>query len=291
MPVRMPSRSQSGLGDKTALFLRSGASAGARGVLCLHGFTGTPFEVRPLAEALAGRGFTVMAPVLAGHCGSVAQMACTRWPDWLASAEAALDQLLNEVQGGQVAVAGFSLGGLLALRLARARPGQVGALAVMAAPLRLRPYQARAIRLLAGLPAFFRRGPFDVLPKLRGYDVVDPEMALLNPALAGMPVQALASMLELGDLVRRDLPDIRVATLVAHGERDRTVPLQDSLELVGTLGATQVEQLFLPRSGHLIAIDVDRSTLFEAVSRFFATHLPAGRASASSAAAAPGGNS
>jgi esterase/lipase len=85
MPVRARRKTQSGLGDKTALFLRSGARpGGARGVLCLHGFTGTPFEVRPLAEALAGRGFTVIAPVLAGHCGTVADLACTRWPDWLA---------------------------------------------------------------------------------------------------------------------------------------------------------------------------------------------------------------
>jgi carboxylesterase len=267
----MPGRKRpSGLGDKTPLFMR----AGGRGVLCLHGFTGTPFEVRPLAEALAGRGFTVMVPALAGHCGTVAELARTRWPDWLASTEAALDRLLGEVEGGRVAVAGFSLGGLLALRLARLRPTQVAALAVMAAPLRLRPYQVRAVRLLARLPALLRRGPFDVLPKLGGYDIVDREMALLNPALAGMPVQGLASMLELGDLVRRDLPDIRVPTLVAHGERDRTVPLQDSLELVGTLGAPIVERLFLPRSGHLIAIDVERSALVEAVSRFFATHLP-----------------
>ena len=76
--------------------------------------------------------------------------------------------------------AGFSLGGLLALRLARLRPTQVAALAVMAAPLRLRPYQARAVRLLARLPALLRRGPFDVLPKLRGYDIVDQEMAAIG---------------------------------------------------------------------------------------------------------------
>jgi carboxylesterase len=266
-------------GDKAPLFLRGGP----RAVLCLHGFTGTPFEVRPLAEALAGHGFTVMVPALAGHCGTVAELSRTRWPDWLASAEAAMDRLLAEIQpGGQVAVAGFSLGGLLALRLARLRPGQVAALAVLAAPLRLRPYQARAVRVLAGLPALLRRGPLGVVPKIGGYDLIDQEMRLLNPALSGMPVVGLASLLELGALVRRDLPDIKTPTLVAHGEKDRTVPLQDSLELIGTLGAPVVEQLFLPRSGHLLAIDVERSTLVEAVSRFFSahTHVPGTRAAA-----------
>jgi carboxylesterase len=273
-------------GDKTPLFLDVGR--GTRGVLCLHGFTGTPFEVRPLAEALAGHGFTVIAPALAGHCGTVEELARTRWPDWLASAEAALDRLLADGHGARVGVAGFSLGGLLALRLARLRPQQVAALAVMAAPLRLRPYQVRVVRALARLPALLRRGPLGVLPKLRGYDVVDEQMQLTNPGLAGMPVAGLASMLELAELVRRDLPDIQVPTLVAHGERDRTVPLQDSLELVGSLGAPVVERLFLPRSGHLIAIDVERSTLIEAVSRFFHVHLPASRTTAASSHAGGG---
>src|SRR6266508_285833 len=33
---------------------------GERGVLCIHGFTGTPFEVRYLGERLADRGLTVV---------------------------------------------------------------------------------------------------------------------------------------------------------------------------------------------------------------------------------------
>src|SRR5204863_8879825 len=100
--LRVLKRTQPGSGDKTALFLRGGP----RGVLCLHGFTGTPFEVRPLAEALAVRGFTVAAPALAGHCGTIAELTATRWPDWLTSAEAALDRLLGEVGRAPVAIAG-----------------------------------------------------------------------------------------------------------------------------------------------------------------------------------------
>ena len=32
------------------------------GALCLHGLTGTPYEVRPLAEALAGRACDPLDP-------------------------------------------------------------------------------------------------------------------------------------------------------------------------------------------------------------------------------------
>src|SRR6185295_17189777 len=246
-------RTRPGTGDKTALFL----PGGPRGVLCLHGFTGTPFEVRPVAEALAGRGFSVAAPVLAGHGGTIEELTRTRWPDWLASVNQALDQLLAVVQGAPVAIAGFSLGGLLALRTARLRPRDVAALAVIAPPLRLRGYQVSAVRALCRLPALLRRGPLAVLPKFGGYDVIDTDMKRQNPGLSGMPIAGINSLIELGEIVRRDLPDIRTPTLVAHGELDRTVPLGDSLELVGTLGAETIERLFLPRSGHLVAIDVE----------------------------------
>ena len=101
--LRALTRTRPGTGDKAELFVRGGP----RGVLCLHGFTGTPFEVRPLAEALAGRGYTVLAPQLAGHCGTMAELVRTGWPDWLASASAALDRLIA-ASGGPVAIAGFS---------------------------------------------------------------------------------------------------------------------------------------------------------------------------------------
>jgi carboxylesterase len=266
-------RWEPGSGDKSALFL----PGGPRGVLCLHGFTGTPFEVRPLAEALAGQGFTVAAPALAGHCGTVDELACTTWPDWLASAEQALLRLSDDRGGARVAVAGFSLGGLLALRLARLHPGRIAALAVMAAPLRLHRYQAVAVQVVTRLPALLRRGPLAALPKFRGFDVHDPEMSRRNPGLPALPVSGIASLIELGALVRRDLPDVTTPTLIIHGERDRTVPVQDSLELAGTIGSTVVERLFLPRSGHLVAIDVERTILGEAVSRFFTTQMAGAR--------------
>jgi carboxylesterase len=274
--LRALTRTRPGNGDKTELFVRGGP----RGVLCVHGFTGTPFEVRPLAEALAGRGYTVLAPVLAGHCGTMDELVRTSWPDWLASVSAALDRLIGAVSGGPVAVAGFSLGGLLTLRLARLRPADLAAMAIIAAPLRLRPYQVSAVRALCRLPALLRRGPLAVLPKFGGYDVLDTEMKRQNPGLSGMPIAGINSLIELGELVRRDLPDVRTPALVAHGELDRTVPLGDSLELVGTLGSQTIERLFLPRSGHLVAIDVERSALIEAVTRFFDTHLAARTAAA-----------
>jgi carboxylesterase len=273
---------RSGDGDKSAFFARGApARAGAargRAALCLHGFTGTPFEVRPIAEALAAQGYTVLAPVLAGHGTSVADLQRTRFTDWLASADEALATLRAEAGDAPVAIAGFSLGGLLALRLAHLHPGRVAALAVMAAPLRLRPLEVAAIKALQRVPRLLRRGLLGALPKARGFDLTDQEMALRNPSLPAMPLDGVHSLIELGALVRQDLPSIRAPLLVMHGSLDRTVPLEDSLELAGTIGSSEVERLWLPRSGHLVAIDVERRTVVEAIARFFGKHLPAAEA-------------
>src|SRR5512143_863129 len=53
-----------------------------RAALLIHGFTGTPYEVRPLAEHLAGRGLEVATPVLPGHGQDAAALNRTTWRDW-----------------------------------------------------------------------------------------------------------------------------------------------------------------------------------------------------------------
>jgi alpha-beta hydrolase superfamily lysophospholipase len=52
----------------------SSPGGGPHGVLVLHGFTGNPVSVRPLAEALAEAGFAVEMPRLPGHGTHVEDM-------------------------------------------------------------------------------------------------------------------------------------------------------------------------------------------------------------------------
>ena len=65
------------------------APGGPHGVLVLHGFTGNPQSMRPLAEALAKAGLTVDMPLLPGHGTAVEDMLPTRWEDWSSAADAA----------------------------------------------------------------------------------------------------------------------------------------------------------------------------------------------------------
>jgi carboxylesterase len=259
-------RFRAGTGDKTPLSI----AGDRRGVLCLHGITGTPYEVRPLAEALGRLGCSVEAPTLAGHGGTLSDLAGTTWNDWYGSAEAALARLEARTGGGPTAICGFSMGGLLALRLAHLHPGRVSALTLMSMPLRLKPLEVLGIRTVARLPVDFRAHPHAAVPKLAGSDVSDPALRYMNPGLRAFPIAALENLLDLMDAVRPDLPAIQKPTLVVHGRHDHTVPMEDSLELTGSLGSAVIERLWLEQSFHLVLLDVEKGTVIDAVTRFIA---------------------
>jgi len=241
-----------------------------RGVLCLHGITGTPFEVRTLAEAFGRAGYSVEAPLLAGHGGTLRDLASTTWSDWLASAGRALVALEARVHGRPVAVCGFSMGGLLAVRLARLYPGRVASLVLMGTPLRLRRAPVTLIRAVTRLPLPFARLPFASVPKPRGSDVSIDEMRFGNPGLPAFPVAALKQLFALMDVARADLPSVRAPTLVVHARNDHVVPMDDALEITGSLGADVIERLWLDRSFHVVGLDVDSAAVVDAATKFVA---------------------
>ena len=92
--------------------LANGAAA-----LCLHGLTGTPYEVRPVAAALAARGIRARGIGMAGHGGSVEELAQSTRVDWVETARAELVALRAEHD--RVFIVGVSMGGLVGLRLAQ----------------------------------------------------------------------------------------------------------------------------------------------------------------------------
>ena len=55
---------------------------GPVGVLLIHGFTGTPKEMRWMGEYLANQGFTTLGIRLVGHATDPQDMLRVRWRDW-----------------------------------------------------------------------------------------------------------------------------------------------------------------------------------------------------------------
>jgi len=249
------------------------ALAGSRplGCLLIHGFTATPDEMRPLGEALAARGFPVRAVRLAGHGTRVADLAATRWAEWFASVAEGADRLRRDVP--TLAVAGMSLGALLALHLAAARPTEVAALVLCGTPLRLSGAGLRWLPLLARIPWIARR--WATIPKPGGPDIADPAVRAASRSYRAMPLSAVLELLRFQAVVRGEIGRVTQPALLLHGRHDHSVPLAN-LELARrSLGSRLIESHVLERSWHVVTLDYDRDEVARLAADFL-TRIEAG---------------
>ena len=224
---------------------------GRRGVLLLHGFAGTPPELRRLGVHLAARGWRCHAPALAGHARTPEELATTTWRDWARSAREALEELRAECDA--VCVAGQSMGGSMALHLAAADPS-IAAVAALAAPIWLRDWRLRLL---------------PVLHRAVRWHVPDDDVDLHDPraidelwSYGRRPTRSILEFTRLIATVRDELAMVRAPVLLLHGGRDRTIDPRNMADIAARLVCSRaVETLLLPRSGHAVSVDVDRETV------------------------------
>lgn len=229
---------------------------GRDAALCLHGLTGTPYEVRPLGAALAAHGVRALGPLLPGHGGAPEALAAVDHREWLDAVRTAHQRLCREHV--RVSVVGLSLGGLLALALAAERT--LDALVAIATPLRLRSRWVGLLPLARRLRAH--------VPKRRGSDIRDAAARARHPSMGVMPLAGAYELVRLQRRVRAVLDRVRAPILVAHGCLDATAHPDDARWIAGHVASGERELLWLANSGHVVPVDHDGPELAEAVVRF-----------------------
>ncbi|MEE3328459.1 MAG: alpha/beta fold hydrolase [Myxococcota bacterium] len=226
-------------------------------VLCVHGLTGTPYEMRPVAEALVARGFRARGPLLPGHGSRVEELAETSWQQWVELVHSEYENLRTTSQ--QVFVAGLSLGDLLSLELAANK--KVDGLLAVGTPLSLRA----PIPQLVGLV----KHVIKMLKKSQGSDIQDPEARDRHPGYKRMPLSGVHELVRLQRKVRRELRAVTAPALIAHGRLDRTADPGDAMRIFRSLGSQDKEVLYLEASGHVVPVDRDGPELAESAANFF----------------------
>ena len=218
---------------------------GSTGVLLIHGFTGAPPELRPLAEHLHQQGLTVLAPLLPGHGTQVEDMNRVHWERWCEHVEAALAWL--EQRCSTVFVGGLSMGGLLALHLAAQSP-RVAGLLLYAPALRisnrLLPLAGLAKRVMGTRP----KGP---------KNLVDPTAERLMWSYDQEPMGAAQQLWRGQRLVRPRLAEIVCPALIFHSTLDTVVPQASAQEVLEGLGSDDKQLVTLTNSGHCLTVDTE----------------------------------
>lgn len=237
------------------------ADGGPVGAVVIHGFTGSPFSVRPWAECLAAAGLSVRLPRLPGHGTSWQELNRTRWEDWYAEVERAFDDLENRCE--QVFVLGLSMGGALGLKLAEDRGEDVAGL-VLVNPSLLS--QNRTLRLVPALRF--------VVPSLKGITDDIKRPGVTERGYDRMPLHALHSLTRLWALVGRDLGKVTQPILVFRSVEDHVVEPASCEMLRASVASRVVEERELPNSYHVATLDNDADMIFAQTLAFVRAQAP-----------------
>ena len=80
----------------------------------IHGFPGTPSEMRPIAEVLHSRGWTVHVPLLPGFGIDINTLPERTYSEWLSAVLNAIQTYRSQYD--KLVLVGFSMGGALSIQ-------------------------------------------------------------------------------------------------------------------------------------------------------------------------------
>lgn len=219
--------------------------AGSSRALLIHGFLGSPRELRPLAQELAGAGVTARGVLLPGFGSDIARLKEVRAEGWLTAARRAWEEIREGAS--RTTLIGFSMGGAVALRLA-AEAGLAPDWLVLLAPhWKFADRRAVVLPVAKYLIREFRPfGPIDFdSPDMRrmlaelapGTDLDDPVVRHQLRNSATVPTRALDELRRIGVSAAARATHVSAATTIVQGLQDVTTLPAYSRELAARMGA------------------------------------------------------
>lgn len=227
---------------------------GKQGVLLIHGFTGTPAEMRLLGDFLQQAGYTVLSVLLPGHGTTPEELNTMTARDWFEEVErgyAVLSQVCD-----RVSVVGLSMGGLLALKAAAELP--VHRAVFMSTPIYVFDWRAPFVSVAKCFLPWVKkaRRPYNVEAK---YSV----------AYEVMPLKALDSVLQLvAECAQNILPRITIPCLIIQAKHEHTVRPESAQFIYDRLPTSRKRIVWIEQSGHILTLSEDRLVVFQEILMF-----------------------
>ena len=227
------------------------------GCILVHGFTGTPKEMRWLGEFLNEKSFSVIAPRLAGHATQPSEMLRSNWEDWITSVEDSYNLLRPNVE--KLVIIGLSMGGILGCIAASYL--QFEGLVTISTPYEIpqKDWRLPFVRPLAFIKPKVEKGEGDWQNLEASKDHVDYPY---------QPTRSIAELLDLFKQLQLALPKLRLPSFHIHSTLDKSVSISHLQKIVDQNGSTSKRTLVVENSGHVITREPDRFTVFQEIYDF-----------------------
>ncbi len=246
------------------------------GILLLHGLTGVPAEMKLVARRLNRTGYSIYAPLLAGHGVDRETLIGTGWKDWLEGVVADAEFYGKNVNA--LYTAGICVGGKLGLLAAQRLPHLVKAAAIYSPCFRFdgcnTPWYYKlapvGLPIVAKLPIWRKRS----YSETESLGIKDDRLrefmqsAETEGVIDQFPISSLLEMYRLGQKVRSELPHMNVPTLVLHAAEDDLSHPRNAKLIANRIGAKH-ELHWIDDSYHMIHVDRQHGKVSQLTSDFF----------------------
>jgi carboxylesterase len=206
-------------------------------------------SMRPWGEHLAEAGLAVRCPLLPGHGTSWQDCNASTHDQWTTAVGNAFDALAADCD--RVFVAGLSMGGTLATRLAEVRPDDVAGLLLVNPALLTQRLDAKLLPLIAKVTGSWK--------PIAG-DIKKPGVTEL--AYPKLPTRALMQLRELWKVTRADLARVTAPVIVFHSRVDHVVEPINSRVLLDGVSSADTTEVVLDDSYHVATLDNDAPVIF-----------------------------
>ncbi len=223
------------------------------GLLLIHGFCGSPYDMHHLGQYLHQQGFTVRGIQLAGHgSGNPRDLAKITYKQWVQSAAEGLAKL--QENSAQVYCIGFSMGGTIALHLAAHYP--IKGLITICAPIRIKP-------------VFHIRRARHYLWQRQKILLKDPEARKKRQTYPWAPLNAFYQLFSLLKTVRPEISNITAPSLLIQSAQDNLIDPNNVHEIDSKLTNVRTKRiLYVKNSGHIAPLDYDKEILNQEIANF-----------------------
>lgn len=224
------------------------------GVLLIHGFTGNPLSLEPIALSFVKNNFNIELPLLPGHGTKWQDLNRVKYTDWINTLEISLLELSKKVNN--IFVFGISMGGTLAQYLAAHHTKINGLILVNDAILLNDPGL-----LLVPVLRFF-------LPssKAIGEDIKKPGIS--EKSYDKNPLNGLYQLLKLKKIVKKNLNKIFCPVISFKSKEDHVVPIKSSLYTLKKISSKNKELIWLNNSYHVATLDYDQDIIIDKSIKF-----------------------
>lgn len=231
-----------------------------KGVLLIHGWTSTPYEVRRLGKYLNENGYTVYGMQLSGHGTVPKDLEGIKWEQWVADVRQGFAKLRETCD--QVYVGGTSIGANLALILSKEEKGIAG-LILMATPYRLRLERTALLfaKLLMGMKKKYRH---KLYPPTFGLSTTITRLI----SYQSYPVASVLEAFELVKESRKDLHKVKQPCLLMQSTHDHIVCRHSMEEIYENIGSKKKTMKYIEKAYHTFISDIKNEHIFEDILNF-----------------------